>query len=163
MPKKPDSTVTLTAENWKAIMEIIRLSCKSRGEDWVKWGNGINQKIQSAIDKTDGANQAVQRVLVESGKLNSIGYDLNRRTLEIQYDNGEVYQYYEVPQVVYSRMMNAEFTFGYFSHHIKYRFKSKGIGFQPLLQQLHSETQEELNAFLPPVLRPSGGAFKGEL
>ncbi len=143
MPKKPESTVTLTVENWKAIMEIIRLSCKSKEEDWVKWGNGINQTIQSAIDKTAGANQ---RILVESGKLNSIGYDPNSRTLEIQYDNGEVYQYYEVPQVVYSRMMNAEFTFGYFSHHIKYRFKSKGIGFQPLLQQspagviLQSET-----------------------
>ena len=49
MPKKPESTVTLTVENWKAIMEIIRLSCKSKEEDWVKWGNGINQTIQSGM------------------------------------------------------------------------------------------------------------------
>ena len=28
---------------------------------------------------------------------------------------------------------------------------------------LQSETQEELDALLPSVLRPSGGAFKGEL
>lgn len=28
---------------------------------------------------------------------------------------------------------------------------------------LHSQTQEELDALLPSVLRPQGGAFKGEL
>ena len=31
------------------------------------------------------------------------------------------------------------------------------------LRELQSETQKELDALLPPVLRPLGGAFKGEL
>jgi hypothetical protein len=31
------------------------------------------------------------------------------------------------------------------------------------LRALQSQTQEELDALLPSVLRPSGGAFKGEL
>jgi hypothetical protein len=31
------------------------------------------------------------------------------------------------------------------------------------LRQLQSQTQEELDALLPSVLRPQGGAFKGEL
>jgi hypothetical protein len=31
------------------------------------------------------------------------------------------------------------------------------------LWELQSQTQEELDALLPSVLRPSGGAFKGEL
>ena len=31
------------------------------------------------------------------------------------------------------------------------------------LGELQSETQEELDALLPSALRPSGGAFKGEL
>ena len=31
------------------------------------------------------------------------------------------------------------------------------------LQELQSQTQEELDALLPSVLRPQGGAFKGEL
>ena len=31
------------------------------------------------------------------------------------------------------------------------------------LRELQSETQEELDALLPSVLRPAGGAFKGEL
>ena len=31
------------------------------------------------------------------------------------------------------------------------------------LRELQSQTQEELDALLPSVLRPSGGAFKGEL
>jgi hypothetical protein len=30
------------------------------------------------------------------------------------------------------------------------------------LRELQSETQEELDALLPSVLRPQGGAFKGE-
>jgi hypothetical protein len=31
------------------------------------------------------------------------------------------------------------------------------------LRELQSQSQEELGALLPSVLRPSGGAFKGEL
>ena len=31
------------------------------------------------------------------------------------------------------------------------------------LRELQSQTQEELDALLPSVLRPQGGAFKGEL
>jgi len=31
------------------------------------------------------------------------------------------------------------------------------------LRELQSKKQEELDALLPSVLRPSGGAFKGEL
>ena len=31
------------------------------------------------------------------------------------------------------------------------------------LRELQAETQEELDALLPSVLRPSGGAFKREL
>jgi len=32
-----------------------------------------------------------------------------------------------------------------------------------VLRELLSQTQEELDALLPSVLRPQGGAFKGEL
>ena len=32
-----------------------------------------------------------------------------------------------------------------------------------VLRELQSKTQEELDALLPFVLRPAGGAFKGEL
>jgi hypothetical protein len=31
------------------------------------------------------------------------------------------------------------------------------------VRELQSQSQEELDALLPSVLRPSGGAFKGEL
>ena len=31
------------------------------------------------------------------------------------------------------------------------------------LRELQSETQEELDVLLPSMLRPQGGAFKGEL
>ena len=133
MQNKQEVAVTLSAENWKAIMEIIKLSCSSRRVEWVQWGKGVNQTIQSSIDTAFGADPAIQRVPVDSGKLNSIGYDPNSRILEIQYDNGDVYQYYQVPQAAYSSMMHAEFAFGYFNYNIKYKFKSKMIGLQPLL------------------------------
>lgn len=32
-----------------------------------------------------------------------------------------------------------------------------------VLRELQSQSQEELDALLPSVLRPAGGAFKGEL
>lgn len=44
---------------------------------------------------------------VRSSNLHSVGYNLWSRTLEIQFRNGRIYQYFDVPWEVYAGLMNA--------------------------------------------------------
>lgn len=48
----------------------------------------------------------MKRVKIESDCIFSIGYGENSRTLEIEYKNGSVYQYFDVGVEVYERIMN---------------------------------------------------------
>lgn len=44
---------------------------------------------------------------VVSSMIRSVGYDEASRTLEIEFNSGDVYQYFEVPGDVYRQMMSA--------------------------------------------------------
>ena len=46
--------------------------------------------------------------MVESSNFASIGYDLEKEILEIEFNHGGVYQYFDVPQSVYEELMNAD-------------------------------------------------------
>ncbi len=59
---------------------------------------------------------------VESSNLKSVGYDPGTKTLEIEFQNGGVYQYHEVPQTVYRELMNADSHGRYFISAIKGAF-----------------------------------------
>jgi hypothetical protein len=61
----------------------------------------------------------MERVSVNSSYIASIGYDASTMTLEIQFRNGSIYQYYGVPAEVYEGLMNAGSKGSYFHHHIK--------------------------------------------
>ena len=49
----------------------------------------------------------MERRRVNSSKLRSVGYDENTQTLEIEFANGQVYQYVKVYPEVYRRFMAA--------------------------------------------------------
>jgi KTSC domain-containing protein len=49
----------------------------------------------------------MERKRVNSSKLRSVGYDEKTQTLEIEFSNGEVYQYPKVYPEVYRRFMSA--------------------------------------------------------
>jgi hypothetical protein len=49
----------------------------------------------------------MERKRVNSSKLRSVGYDENTQTLEIEFSNGQVYQYVKVYPEVYRRFMAA--------------------------------------------------------
>lgn len=49
----------------------------------------------------------VQKTEVSSSNIHSIGYDQQRRLLEIQFLSGSVYQYFDVPVGLYQRLMSA--------------------------------------------------------
>lgn len=49
----------------------------------------------------------MERFPVSSSSVSMIGYDAETQALEVQYNNGGVYQYQGVPQDVFDQLMNA--------------------------------------------------------
>ncbi|MDO9579555.1 MAG: KTSC domain-containing protein [Bacteroidales bacterium] len=61
----------------------------------------------------------MKRDPVESSNLASVGYDADNKILEIEFNHGGVYQYFDVPQDVYDELMDADSYGKYFVHNIK--------------------------------------------
>jgi KTSC domain len=61
----------------------------------------------------------MRRRLVESASVRSAGYDGGTRTLELEYVNGSVYQYYDVPQPTYAGLLAAPSIGAYVNAEIK--------------------------------------------
>ncbi len=66
----------------------------------------------------------MNRIPVESTNILEIGFDEESSTLEIEFKEGSVYQYFDVPKAIYDQMMNAESKGKYLAAHIKgfYRY-----------------------------------------
>lgn len=79
------------------------------------------QQPRSPSSLTKG-EQRMERTYVESSNIASIGYETD--TLEIEFLNGGVYQYFDVPQHVYDGIMTADSKGKYFHANIKgvYRY-----------------------------------------
>ena len=61
----------------------------------------------------------MNRVPVSSSNLSSVGYDPATATLEIEFLNGGVYQYFNVPAFIHAGLMSAGSHGSYFDAHIK--------------------------------------------
>lgn len=60
------------------------------------------------------------RQRVSSSNIASIGYDAVQSILEVEFLNGAVYRYYDVPEVVYNGLMAADSHGKYFNAYIKW-------------------------------------------
>ena len=49
----------------------------------------------------------MDRYNVASSNISSIGYDQSTMTLEVEFLNGRIYQYYNVPENMYDEIMKA--------------------------------------------------------
>jgi hypothetical protein len=71
----------------------------------------------------------VYRRPVESSLIRSVGYDLPSSVLEVEFvEGGRLYEYYDVPLSVYSRLMAAESIGAYFNEYIKDMYAYQQIG-----------------------------------
>lgn len=72
--------------------------------------------------------KAIQRTKVSSAYLNSVGYDTNTATLEIEFKpDYVVFQYFNVPYSVYKNLMSSSSMGGFFHKHIKHRYLEEQI------------------------------------
>jgi len=63
-------------------------------------------------------------VSVSSSNIEAVGYDDNSETLQVAFKNGSVYQYFDVPEHVFSSLRDAISVGGYLASNIKgiYRY-----------------------------------------
>ncbi len=64
----------------------------------------------------------MERMPVTSSNLHSVGYDLDSQTFEVEFNNGSVYQYSNVPQGEYDALMSADSKGTYFNANIRNRY-----------------------------------------
>lgn len=60
----------------------------------------------------------MERVSVSSSNVNSVGYDEDTSTLEIEFHNG-TYHYYDVPRNVFEELISSSSVGSYVHHHIR--------------------------------------------
>jgi len=67
----------------------------------------------------------MKRIAIISKVLKSVGYDEATGTLEVEFKNGGLYEYFDVPAEEYSALMLAPSKGTYFGDNIRdaYRFK----------------------------------------
>ena len=61
----------------------------------------------------------MERIPLDSSNIISVGYDKERKTLEIEFASGAIYQYFDVPKSVYSKLIDADSHAKYFDRNIK--------------------------------------------
>ena len=69
----------------------------------------------------------MDRTSVSSSDLSSVGYDQEKQILEIEFNSGGVYQYFDVPTSIYEGLMNASSHGKYFHRNIKDNFRYEQI------------------------------------
>ena len=66
----------------------------------------------------------MNRMPVSSSNISSVGFDADTLTLEIEFTNGNIYQYFDVPSTVYEELLQADSKGQFLSTQIKgvYRY-----------------------------------------
>jgi hypothetical protein len=70
----------------------------------------------------------VDRSFVASSNISSVGYDLSSQTLEIEFTNGAVYQYYNISDAVFEQFMQASSKGQYLNTYIKNAYPFSRVG-----------------------------------
>lgn len=65
----------------------------------------------------------MERESVTSSNISSIGYDSDSETLEIEFLNGSMYQYFDIPEQVYQELMAADSHGKYLARNIKGNYR----------------------------------------
>ena len=65
---------------------------------------------------------------VSSSNVRSIGYNSREQTLEVEFSNGSIYQYYNVPDSLHNEIMKAPSKGRFLNIYIKNRYPYSRVG-----------------------------------
>jgi KTSC domain len=66
----------------------------------------------------------IPRHPVESSALAAVGYSSHLHALEVEFLNGAIYRYFDVPKSLYRRLIAADSKARFYDDHIRGRFRS---------------------------------------
>ncbi len=69
----------------------------------------------------------MEREPVSSSNLASVGYNPDNETLEVEFRNGTIYEYYNVPQFMHERLMQAASVGTFFNAELKNNYACSKI------------------------------------
>jgi hypothetical protein len=61
----------------------------------------------------------MERTVVESNLIHAVGYDVRTAVLEIQFQDGDIYRYYDVEPETYEELLEAPSKGTYFNDYIR--------------------------------------------
>lgn len=70
----------------------------------------------------------MDRRVVQSSNIASVGFDEASSTLEVEFNNGAIYQYFNVPQQIFELMMEAPSKGVFLNTNIKNAFPFSRVG-----------------------------------
>jgi len=101
---------------------------------------GLSEKSEFCLNtvwRPFGANQMVKKqrrtnlVAVHSSSIHHVGYDCDTQRLFLDYEGGRLYEYFDVPDDVYVRLMNATSIGRFVNYAIKPHYHYKEIQHRP--------------------------------
>jgi hypothetical protein len=69
----------------------------------------------------------MNRTSIVSSNLKSVGYDATSKTLEVEFANGHVWQYHNVPAETHAALHKADSAGSFFASSIRSAFKASKI------------------------------------
>ncbi len=69
----------------------------------------------------------MDRKQISSSRIRSVGYDTATRTLQVEFNNGDIFDYYPVPEDIYRRMMSASSVASFFADRIEEDYSSRRV------------------------------------
>ena len=85
---------------------------------------------------TNHMGSHIPRQRVESSAIAAVGYSKRRHILEIEFVNGAIYRYLDVPSAVHRDLMSAESKAGFYDSKIRRHYRSV------LVQARHTSQSE---------------------
>ncbi|SFG92583.1 KTSC domain-containing protein [Desulfotomaculum arcticum] len=70
----------------------------------------------------------MEREYIESSMIRSIGFDPNTSTLEIEFNSGAVWQYFDFPESSWYEFRNSESKGKYFNREIRNHYRESRVG-----------------------------------
>ena len=86
----------------------------------------------------------VSRVTVNSSSLASIGHSADDNILIVEFKNGSIYRYLEVPAHAYDDLVNAESKGAHFNRFVRSRFAFERVPPRSILGAPHSKSGDQL-------------------
>lgn len=82
--------------------------------------------IKNAIQEND-ANLKIERIEVNSSNIRSVGYRLSSFLLQVEFKDGSIYNYYDVPESIYNDFLKSTSKGKFLNSNIAFRFRYKKI------------------------------------